>query len=110
MLYQIEMVNNQCVFFTIDLELLEYLNTNEGAKKLVLIDIFKLAFPTYILQNNLPHARFWNIHRRLKNVKQLGRNFQMTGMNLNQFESEFSKFASNFLFPTNDFHCVYSYY
>lgn len=98
MLYQIEMINNNQVFFTIDLELLEFLETKKGKELLIFVSLLSpLQFPTYILKDNKVHSRHWTISRRLKNLKRLGKEFQITGMNLDQRN-------------LNSFKFVYSYY
>lgn len=98
MLYQIEMVNNKEVYFTIDLELLEFLETEKGKKLLIMVGLLSpRAFPTHILRDNKVHSRHWTVLRRLKNLKIFGREFQITGMNLDQSDLK-------------PFEFVYSYY
>ena len=103
MLYQIEMVNNKEVYFTIDLELLEFLETEKGKKLLIMVGLLSpLQFPTSILKYNEDlkdyevHSRHWTVSRRLKNLKIFGENFQTTGMNLDENDPKSFEFLYSY--------------
>jgi hypothetical protein len=103
--YQIEVINDKLIFFTISKKFLKYLTTKE-AQKLLLPVILSLQFPTYCLVDNEVHSRHWTVRRRLKNLKELGKTFTTTGINLDLQDIPFY-YLSN---QSKEFRYEYTFY